>query len=108
MNIEYTWKITALKKAPNLNGLKDVVTNIRFDYTGTDAESGEFFTFLGAVPIGEPSPDNFKEIDKLTQEEVIEWAKANHPVDHMNEIISKEIVNKLTPIDVEVEGLEWL
>ena len=98
MNIEYTWKITALKKAPNLNGLKDVITNIRFDYTGTDAESGEFFTFLGAVPIGEPSPDNFKEIDKLTQEEGIEWEKAKHPVEHMNEIISQERVNKVTTI----------
>jgi hypothetical protein len=108
MNIEYTWKITGLKKALILNELEDVITSINFEYTGKDSESKEFFTFLGVVPVAEPSEDNFKSIDKLTQEEVIEWAKANHPVDHMNEIIEKGILNKLSPIKEVVEDVKWL
>lgn len=31
MNINYDWKITALKKAPTLDGLSNVITNIKFD-----------------------------------------------------------------------------
>ena len=41
MNLTYSWKITALKKAPSLDGLSNVITHIRFDYTGTDADLEE-------------------------------------------------------------------
>ena len=54
MNITYDWKITALKKAPSLDELSNVITHIRFDYTGTDADSGESHTFHGACPVGAP------------------------------------------------------
>ena len=42
------------------------------------------------------------------ESDVIEWAKANHPVEHMQDVIIKEIENKLTPKNVEVEGLPWV
>ena len=67
MNITYDWKITALKKAPSLDGLSNVITHIRFDYTGTDADSGESHTFHGACPVGAPNPDAFSEITTLTE-----------------------------------------
>lgn len=108
MEITYAWKITALKKAPSLNGLSDVITHIRFDYTGTDAESGESHTFHGACPVGAPNPDNFSAITALTEADVIEWAKANHPTGHMNEVIEREISKKITPTSEEVTELDWL
>jgi len=108
MEITYAWKITALKKAPSLNGLSDVITHIRFDYTGTDAESGESHTFHGACPVGAPNPDNFSAITTLTEADVIEWAKANHPTAHMNEVIEKEISRKLVPVNEDVTELDWL
>ena len=43
MAITYTWSITSLKTAPSLEGLSDVVTGIRFNYTGTD-ENGKTTT----------------------------------------------------------------
>jgi len=79
MNITYDWKITAMKKAPVLEGLSDVITHIRFDYTGTDADSGETHVFPGACPIGLPDAENFTELASLTEADVIEWVKANHP-----------------------------
>ena len=108
MDITYTWKITALKKAPSLDGLSNVITHIRFDYTGTDSESGESHTFHGACPVGAPNPENFTEITTLTEANVIEWAKANHPTDHMNEVIAREIGKKIVPMNEEVTELEWL
>ena len=108
MEITYEWKITALKKAPSLNGLSDVITHIRFDYTGTDVESGKSHTFHGACPVGAPNADNFTPITEITEANVIEWAKANHPTDHMNEVIKREIGKEIVPMNEEVTELDWL
>jgi len=108
MELTYDWKITALKKAPSLDGLSNVITHIRFAYTGTHAESGESHTFQGACPVGAPSADKFSEITTLTESDIIEWAKANHPVDHMNEVITKAISEKITPKNEDVTELDWL
>ena len=108
MNITYDWKITALKKAPSLDGLSNVITHIRFDYTGTDADSGESYTFHGACPVGAPNPDAFSEITTLTEADVIEWAKANHSTDYMNNVITKVISDKIIPKNEDVTELEWL
>lgn len=108
MNITYDWRITALKKAPTLDGLSNVITHIRFDYTGTDSESGESHTFSGACPVGAPSAENFAAIETLTEATIIEWAQANHPTDHMNEVILKGIQNKVTPTQEDVTELDWL
>ena len=48
MAISYEWKITALKKAPSLDGLSDVITHINFDYIGTDDDNKVSSTFGGA------------------------------------------------------------
>ena len=108
MNITYDWKITALKKAPTLDGLSNVITHIRFDYTGTDSESGESHTFSGACPVGAPSAENFSAIETLTEATIIEWAQANHPTDHMDEVILKGIKGKVTPTQEDVTELDWL
>ena len=108
MNLTYEWKITALKKAPSLDGLSNVITHIRFDYTGTDADSGESHTFHGACPVPAPDAENFADISTLTEEMVIEWAKANHPVHHPNEVIERAIKEKLVPKNEDVTELDWL
>jgi hypothetical protein len=105
MAITYTWSITSLKTAPALEGLSDVVTGIRFNYTGTD-ENGNTHTFNGAVPVGAPDSENFKALAELTEAEVIAWAQANHPTDHMNSVIERAIAKQVAPTDVEV-SLPW-
>jgi hypothetical protein len=108
MNITYAWTITALKKAPSLDGLSNVITHIRFDYTGTDSESGESYTFHGACPISAPDSENFSDISTLTEAQVIEWAQAHHPTEHMDYVIEKAISDKLVPKNEEVTELDWL
>ena len=105
MAITYTWKITAMKKAPSLDGLSDVITHVNFEYKGVD-ENGNEGVFYGACPLPGPDKDDFIELSKATEADVIEMAKANHPVDHMNEVIEKQIADKITPKNEEVD-LPW-
>ena len=106
MNLSYEWKITAMKKAPSLDGLSDVITHVNFEYKGTDADSGESAVFNGACPIGAPDSENFTDLANLTEADVIAWAQANNPTDHMNEVIEKQISEKITPKNVEAE-MPW-
>ena len=99
MNITYTWKISGLKMAPSLDGLTDVVTNVQFEYTGTDSDSSESGTFNGAIPIGNPNPDQFTPLADLTENEVIGWVQSIYNMDHPNEVILKQINGKITPTD---------
>ena len=105
MNMSYEWAITAMKKAPTLDGLSNVITHVNFNYTGTDADSGHSFVFYGACPLTAPQEgDEFIEIGDLTEAKVIEWAQAAHPTDHMNSVIEEEINRIITPTNVEVTG----
>ena len=111
MAITYTWSITGMKKAPSLDGLTDVITHVNFDYKGVHDElvDGEEIseTFQGATPIGAPDENNFTSLAELTEEDVIEWVKAVHPVDHMNHVIETKIDETLVPKKVIVEELPW-
>ena len=106
MAITYTWKITAMKKAPSLDGLSDVITHVNFEYKGVD-EDGNEGVFNGACPLPGPDKDNFIELSKATEADVIEMAKANHPVEHMNDVIEKQIAEKITPKNESVD-LPWI
>ena len=111
MNMSYEWAITAMKKAPTLDGLSNVIMHVNFNYTGTDADSGHSFVFHGACPLTAPQEgDEFIEIADLTEAKVIEWAQANHPTNHMNQVLEEEINRRITPTNVEVtvEELSFL
>ena len=107
MNMSYEWAITAMKKAPTLDGLSNVITHVNFNYTGTDAESGHSAVFHGACPLDTPREDSeFIELSDLTEAKVIEWAQAAHPVEHMNSVIEEEINRIITPTNVIVTSEE--
>ncbi len=95
--MSYKWQITGLKKAPSIDELSDVITHINFSYTGTDADSGESTAFTGTCPVSPPNSESFTPFNDVTEADVIEWAKANHPVTRMNNVIEKQINQKITP-----------
>lgn len=107
MAITYSYKITSMTKAPSKDGLTDVITGVRFTYTGVD-EDGNEGTFQGATPMPSPDSENFTPLAELTEEMVIEWVKVTHPIDHMQERIQKQIDEKKAPTKEEVTGLDWL
>ena len=104
MAVNYVWKITAMKKAPSLDGLSDVITHINFEYKGVDGDHTA--SFWGACPVPSPDAENFTALADLTEAEVIEWAKENHPTDHMNEVIEKQIDELKTPTQVDAD-MPW-
>lgn len=110
MNMSYGWAITAMKKAPTLDGLSNVITHFNFEYTGTDADSGHSAVFHGACPLVVPeegyAEGDFIALADLTEAKVIEWAQAVHPVESMNSVIEEEINRIITPTNVEVTGEE--
>ena len=101
MNITYVWEITGMKMAPSLDGLTDVVTNVQFNYTGTDSDSGFSSTFNGAYPVPPPSSASFVPLADLTEDEVIAWVQSIYNMDHPNEVVLKQINEKITPTDDE-------
>lgn len=104
MAITYAYKITQLKKVDSLDKLKDVIIHVRFEYTGTD-EKGNSHTFQGAVPMPAPTKSDFTPIADLTEDQVIEWVKAHHPIAHMQEVIQAEIA-KQKNVESEID-LPW-
>ena len=106
MAITYTWKITAMKKAPSLDDLSDVITHVNFEYKGVD-ENGNEGIFNGACPLPGPDADDFIELSKATEADVIKMAQANHPVEHMNDVIEKQIAEKIAPKNENVD-LPWV
>lgn len=91
MDINYSYKINLLEVNPSLNGLNDVITRVHFTYTGTDSISGHSGSFQGITPIENPNPETFISFNNLTEAEVIEWVKISHPLEHMQEQITKQI-----------------
>ena len=106
MNITYVWAITAMKMAPSLDGLTDVVTNVQFTYTGTDSDSGFSSTFNGAYPVPPPSAPGFIPLADLTEAEVIAWIEPIYPIDHPNEVIEAGIENQIAPTN-EDAPMPW-
>lgn len=82
--------------APLLGGLEKVVTRIQYTYTGTD-ENGISITIPGGVNIPEPSPENFKNFDSLTKEEVVLWLESVVDTTMFKSVISNSIEEKKTP-----------
>ena len=106
MNITYTWAITGMKMAPSLDGLTDVVTNVQFNYTGTDSDSGFSSTFNGAYPVPPPSAPGFIPLADLTEAEVIAWIQPIYPMDHPNEVVQEGIENQIAPTN-EDAPMPW-
>ncbi len=98
MNVTYSYKITSMLMAPSLDNLTDVVTVVKFNYIGTDSDSGYSGKFIGSIPVGAPDPSSFVPLQDLTEDEVIQWVVSTYPSwDHPQEVVAKEINNQITP-----------
>ncbi len=107
MNVTYSYKITSMLMAPSLDSLTDVVTVVKFDYIGTDSDSGYSGTFKGSIPVGAPDPSSFVPLQDLTEDEVIQWVVATYPSwDHPQVVVAKEINNQITPKNEEAQ-MPW-
>jgi len=86
MAITYTWEITNLRKAPQLDGMQNVLVHVRWKKIGTD-ENGTTGEFQGATPLSAP-------VVVGTYEQ------------HVNEQIQKQITKKNDPW-ADVDTAPW-
>lgn len=98
MAINYTWKLTSLKKR-NSGSLNGVVFQTYWQKTGTD-ENGNTGSFSGATPFdpAQIDPNNFTAFDQLTEETVLGWIQGvvtGSYEQHVNEQIQRQIDEKV-------------
>ena len=105
MAITFTFKVNKIEVAPILGELRDIVTRVRYDYVGIDEEGNEA-TFAGAIPMPTPGDSAFKPLAELVEADVIEWLEAHADKSHMEERITKQITEKVTPKYVDTP-LPW-
>lgn len=99
MAISYTWDITNMRKAPQLEGMDNVLVHVRWTKTGTD-ENGTTGVFQGATPLPLPTSGSFTPYEELTKEQVLGWVQAvvvDSYEQHVNEQIQKQITKKNDP-----------
>jgi hypothetical protein len=107
MAITYTWEITNMRKASQLDGLENVLVHVRWKKIGTD-ENGTTGEFQGATPLSAPSGD-FTPYEELTKEQVLGWVQAvvvGSYEQHVNEQIQKQIIKKNDPW-ADVDTAPW-
>jgi len=98
MAITYTWDITDIKKAQQVDGLTDVIVHIRWKKTGTD-DKGTAGEFVGATPLT-ASSGSFTPYEELTKEQVLGWIQSvvvGSYEQHVNDQIQKQIIKKNDP-----------
>jgi hypothetical protein len=98
MAINYTWKLTSLKKR-NSGSLNGVVFQTYWQKTGTD-ENGNTGSFSGATPFdpAQVDPNSFTPFDQLTEETVLGWIQGivtGSYEEHVNEQIQRQIDEKV-------------
>lgn len=95
--MEYTWKLTKLKRATTAE-IENAVVQTYWELTGTD-EDGDTGVFTGATPvdINTVDPDNFIPYEQLTEQDVLSWVQAvvvGGYKEHVEEQILKQIQAK--------------
>jgi len=108
MAITYTWEITNLRKAPQLDGMQNVLVHVRWKKIGTD-ENGTTGEFQGATPLSAPQAEGFTAYEDLTKEQVLGWVQAvvvGTYEQHVNEQIQKQITKKNDPW-ADVDTAPW-
>jgi hypothetical protein len=74
MSITYTWSVMQMDCYPQEGGETDVVFNVCWTLTGTEAGFTGFV--YGAQTVPAPGGSNFTPYDQLTEAQVIGWVVA--------------------------------
>jgi hypothetical protein len=97
--MEYKWAISALDCAISKDGLTNVVETIHWRYMGTN-ENGVSCEKYGALPVGEPNPEEFVDYENLTVEVVSSWLESIMDMEVLNQKILDCINLKENPIHI--------
>lgn len=108
--MNYTWKLKSLKRKDS-EELTNIIVQTYWEKIGTDDE-GNTGTFNGATPfdLSSVDPDNFVNYEDLTEEMVLGWIQSvvvGSYEQHVNELIAKQIDEKVNPITEVTSEFPW-
>jgi hypothetical protein len=104
--IKYTWDIISLTKR-DYPEVKDVVVQVNWIRTGTD-EHGNSFDYQCESPVPPPADlSNFKDLDDLTEEEVIEWVVSGLDPEAIRNM-DAFIADKLAAVNSTTTVVPWV
>lgn len=106
MSITYSYAINELEKATSVGELSDVVTKVKFTYSG-EAEDGTTVNWpLLSVDMPAPNAEDFKPFSELTEADIISWLKVCYPIGPIQGMIAKQIDDQINPKEVVTE-MPW-
>ena len=105
--MNYELKINSLKKVNEYNNFQDVVREVGAEYTGTD-ETGNSLTIDISFELPEPEESNFKPLETLTKDDVINWIENNVPLTRLQDAIKTNLQGAKKVELKEVNNLDWL
>lgn len=95
MTIAYTWEFSQFEKAPQQDGLLDVVKTIHWRMS---AEDGVYRSSVyGTVSLPPPDPDNYVAFDDITKQWAIDAVAAMVDVPATEAILSADIDRQKNP-----------
>jgi len=100
MATTYTWRIEALKCAPQVGDKVNVVKSIPYDYIGVD-DDGIQAILSGDLEVADPNED-WIEYSDLKKSDVEGWLEANLDVQTLKNKIQNKIDLIKTPVITKV------
>lgn len=111
MSINYTWKITGLRRI-NSSDIKNIVVHACWQKIGTDSD-GNMGVFIGSSSFNSSNidVDEFIEYKDLTENTVLEWIKEhvanNYGMGSIDQQIEKLINEKINPVIETNNEFPW-
>jgi len=99
--MEYKWTISALDCVVSKDELTNVVETIHWRYMGIN-ENGVSCERYGALPVGEPNPEEFVDYENLTLEVVSNWLESSMDMEILQQEIKNCISLKETPTHIKL------
>ena len=108
--MNYTWKLTSLKRK-DTDVAQNIVVQTFWKKIGTDA-NGNVGEFSGATPfdLSTVDPNNFTSYEDLTEEIVLGWIQSvvvGSYEEHVNERIAEQIEAIVSPVVSVTSGFPW-
>jgi len=98
MAVEYTWQFNGIKVKPIQDNMTDVVVSYEWRRGALD---GEYFVeSYGSINLSDPDPNDFKEYNNLTKQDLISWTVSSltqEVVDNYDASLAAQIENLKTP-----------
>ena len=101
----YSWDCKTVDTYPTQGELSDVVYNVHWRLTGTDATGEHSATVIGTqnLTVEDIQPEGFVAFEDLTHEQIIAWVEEAMGADRVTELktsADNQITDKITPKSV--------